>query len=137
MPVKDSNIKTINHVFHDDMVDALKQKENDLHFDQRLSEFGPDVPVKLFITHGSISIEFPTLTRHIKDEIEVEADLNKNSISLDGRISITIDYFGDKLRIFHNTVDTLGNDENYDQQFEILVVPSVKKLIEENGKNSD
>lgn len=129
MPVKDSNTTTINHVFHDDMVDAHKLRENDIKHDPRFDNFGPDLPVKIFINKGSISLEFPSLSRKV-----VENEGDENYISLSDRISITIDYFGDKLRIYHNTAEMLKDGIPYDEQAEILIIPSIKNFVEENGK---
>lgn len=129
MTVKDSNVTTINHIFHDDMADANKHTENDL--EPITSDFGPDLPVKIFITKGSIALEFPTL---FKNDANDNDDVDKNHFPVDERITITIDYFGDKLRIFYNDAEMLQNDSSSDEQHEISVVPSVKKIVNENGR---
>lgn len=134
MPIRDSNITTINHHFHDDVRDAVDNPENDIDTSLDLFKSGPDIPVKIFITSGSISIEFPTL---FKKSDDTNNDGDENYISLDDRISITIDYFGDKLRVFHNNSTMLNNPQSFNEQKEVMIIPSVQKFIEENGSNNE
>lgn len=130
MTVKDSNVTTINHILHDDMAEANKNKENDL--ESITSEFGPDLPVKIFITKGSIALEFPTLFKN--DGNDDDDNNGNNYFPIDERITITIDYFSDKLRIFYNDAEMLQSDSSSDEQHEIAIVPSVKKIVNENGR---
>ena len=121
MPVKDSNLIAINHVLSDDMDGALQNPENDLNPDPNLFESGPKLPVKIMLNRGQVTIEFPTLFKIDDDREKTET------------ISISVDYFNDMIRIFHNDNDML-TEIPYDDTKQVMLVPYVKKLISESGE---
>ena len=120
MPIKDSNITAINAVWNDDMEEAPENKENDLDQNSELFKSGPRLQVQVSLDRNQVTVEFPTLYKVDKDGERTQA------------ISITVDYFNDMIRIFHNDEEMLL-EIPWDESKQVMVVPSVKKLISERG----
>jgi hypothetical protein len=72
------------------------------------------------LDRNQVTVEFPTLYKVDKDGERTQA------------ISITVDYFNDMIRIFHNDEEMLL-EIPWDESKQVMVVPSVKKLINERG----